>query len=61
VERFNGSMRDELLNGEHFDTVLEARVMIDRWRREYNTLRPHRGLGYKTPQAFYESSKVGSR
>jgi transposase InsO family protein len=61
VERFNGSMRDELLNGEHFDTVLEARVVIGRWRHEYNTLRPHRGLEYKTPEAFYQSSKVGSQ
>ena len=61
VERFNGTMRDELLNGEHFDTVLEAKVMIAGWAHEYNTLRPHRGLGYKTPQAFYEGSKVGSR
>lgn len=60
VERFNGSMRDELLNGEHFDTVLEARVVIARWAHEYNSRRPHRGLGYKTPQAFYESTRVGS-
>ncbi len=61
VERFNGTMRDELLNGEHFDSPLEARVMIANWVREYNTLRPHRGLGYKTPVAFYEASTVGSR
>ena len=61
VERFNGAMRDELLNGEHFDSVLEARVVIARWVHEYNTLRPHRGLGYKTPAAFYETQKVGCR
>jgi len=58
VERFNGTMRDELLNGEHFDSPLEARVMIAGWVEEYNTLRPHRGLGYKTPAAFYEASRV---
>lgn len=60
VERFNGSMRDELLNGEHFDTLLEARVQIDAWRLEYNTRRPHRGLGFKTPEAFARESRVGS-
>ena len=54
-------MRDELLNGEHFDSPLEARVMIAAWVREYNTLRPHRGRGYKTPVAFYEASRVSSR
>jgi putative transposase len=61
VERFNGAMRDELLNGEHFDGILETRVILDQWVRQYNTLRPHRGLGYKTPQAFYESSRIGSQ
>ena len=59
VERFNGTMRDELLNGEHFHNVLEARVVLADWVRQYNTLRPHRGLGYKTPMAFYEASRVG--
>jgi len=49
VERFNGTLRDELLNGEEFDSLLEARVVIDRWRQEYNSLRPHRGLGMMTP------------
>ena len=60
VERFNGTMRDELLNGELFRSVLEARVVIGRWIETYNTIRPHRGLGYKTPAAFYESLKAGS-
>jgi transposase InsO family protein len=59
VERFNRTMRDEVLNGESFDSVTEARVVIAGWIREYNTLRPHRGLGMKTPQAFYEASRVG--
>ena len=40
VERFNGSMRDELLNGEEFDSLLEARVVIRNWIDEYNCLRP---------------------
>jgi len=61
VERFNGSMRDELLNGELFWSVLEARVLIAEWVNRYNTIRPHRGLAMKTPQAFYESLNEGSR
>ena len=48
-ESFNGKLRDELLNGEIFDTLLEAKVLIERWRREYNTIRPHSALGYKPP------------
>ena len=41
IESFNGKMRDELLNGEIFDTILEARVITERWRKTYNTIRPH--------------------
>lgn len=43
-ESFNGKLRDELLNGEIFYTLKEAQVMIEIWRREYNTARPHSGL-----------------
>jgi transposase InsO family protein len=49
VESFNGRFRDELLNGEIFYTLTEARVLIERWRREYNTIRPHSSLGYRPP------------
>jgi len=49
VESFIGKLRDELLNGEIFDTLLEARVVIEGWRREYNQCRPHSSLGYKPP------------
>jgi putative transposase len=49
VESFNGKLRDELLNGEIFDTLLEAKVLIERWRVEYNTIRPHSALGYRAP------------
>lgn len=49
VESFNGKLRDELLNGEIFYTVQEAKVLIERWRREYNTVRPHSTLGYRPP------------
>jgi len=49
IESFNGKLRDELLNGEIFDTVLEARVLTERWRQEYNHVRPHSALGYRPP------------
>ncbi len=48
-ESFNGSLRDELLNGEIFYTLAEARVLIEAWRRHYNTVRPHSSLGYRPP------------
>ena len=46
---FNGKLRDELLNGEIFYTLAEARIIIERWRVHYNTKRPHTGLGYRPP------------
>jgi transposase InsO family protein len=49
IESFNGRLRDELLNREVFETVLEARVLCERWRRHYNTVRPHSALGYRPP------------
>ncbi len=54
VESLNGKLRDELLNREIFETLLEAQVLIERWRVEYNTIRPHSSLGYKppAPEAF---------
>jgi putative transposase len=52
VERFNGTMRDEVLRGEEFETVLEARVVLSAWLDEYNARRPHRGLGMLTPRQF---------
>ena len=45
VESFNGQVRDELLDREIFFTLTEAQNLIDRWRREYNTVRPHSALG----------------
>jgi putative transposase len=48
-ESFNGKLRDELLNGEVFYTLKEAQILIERWRREYNTARPHSALGYRPP------------
>ena len=49
IESFNGKLRDELLNGEIFDTLLEAQVLIELWRIDYNTKRPHSSLGYRPP------------
>jgi transposase InsO family protein len=62
VERFNGSMRNEVLANEDFDTVLEARIIVQQWAlEEYNTRRPHRGHGMLTPRQFAERWKVGRR
>lgn len=52
VERFNGSMRDELINREVFHSLTEARVLIGNWVEHYNTERPHSGLNMRTPAAF---------
>ena len=49
VESFNGKLRDELLNGEIFTTLQEAKVLAEVWRREYNQVRPHSALSYKPP------------
>ena len=53
-ESFNGKLRDELLNGEIFYSIKEAQVLIEQWRKHYNTIRPHSSLGYRppAPQAF---------
>ena len=48
-ENFNGKLRDELLNGEIFYILKEAKVLIERWRHHYNTVRPHSALGYRPP------------
>ncbi len=49
LESFNGKLRDEFLNVETFDTLLEAQVLVERWPREYNTVRPHSALNYRPP------------
>lgn len=49
IESFNGKLRDELLNREIFYTLREAQVLIENWRVEYNTFRPHSSLGYQPP------------
>jgi transposase InsO family protein len=49
IESFNGKLRDELLDGEIFYTLKEAQVLIEDWRRHYNTQRPHSSLNYRPP------------
>ena len=49
VESFNGKLRDELLDREIFYTLTETQILIERWRQEYNTIRPHSALGYRPP------------
>jgi transposase InsO family protein len=48
-ESFNARFRHELLNGEVFYTLKEAQIIIEQWRKHYNTKRPHSALGYRPP------------
>lgn len=52
IESFNGKLRDECLNREVFNNGQEARLVIERWRKEYNEERPHSALGYVAPAEF---------
>ncbi len=54
AESFNSKVRDELLNVEEFISLLEARVLAKEWRQEYNHVRPHSSLGYRTPAGYGE-------
>ncbi len=54
AESFNSKVRDELLNAEEFTSLLEARVLGKAWKQEYNHVRPHSALGYRTPAEFGE-------
>jgi integrase-like protein len=49
IGRFNGKLRDEVLNREIFYTLGEAKILIERWRQEYNMIRRHSLLGYRSP------------
>jgi len=49
IESFNGKLRDELLNREIFTTLIEAKILIEQWRKEYNQVRPHSALNYRPP------------
>ena len=52
IESFNGKLRDEFLNVSWFRNLFDARRQIHRWRKDYNELRPHSSLGYRTPSEF---------
>lgn len=52
VESFGGRLRDELLKVEQFDTLLEAKTVIEDWKEDYNHHRPHSSLGWLTPMAY---------
>ena len=52
IESFHSRLRDEFLDREEFETVADAQAKAAWWRREYNTIRPHSGLDYKTPKDF---------
>jgi putative transposase len=52
IESFNGRLRDELLNGWQFDSLLEAQVIIEDWRVDYNLNRPHSSLNQSTPDQY---------
>ena len=60
IESFNGRFRDECLNEHAFVSLAEARRVIEAWRRDYNTVRPHSALGHRTPEEF-ERSRLGLR
>lgn len=56
-ESFNGKLRDELLNGEIFYSLKEAKIIVEQWRQHYNTKRPHSSLGYRPPAPVAQSTK----
>jgi putative transposase len=57
IESYHDKLRDECLNREWFESLAEARVVIEKWRRQYNTRRPHSSLGYQTPAQFAAAHK----
>jgi hypothetical protein len=52
IESFHDKLRDECLDRELFGSLREARVILERYRKEYNEERPHSALGYRTPEAY---------
>ncbi len=52
VESFHGKLRDECLNENWFESLAEAREVVEAWRVDYNRTRPHSSLGYRTPEEF---------
>ena len=61
IESFHDKLRDECLKRELFGSLLEAQMIIEQWRDEYNELRPHSSLGYQTPREFALSTHTELR
>ncbi|HEV7327125.1 MAG TPA: IS3 family transposase [Bosea sp. (in: a-proteobacteria)] len=61
IESFNARLRDELLDGEIFYTLAEAKIIVESWRRHFNTVRPHGSLGYKPPAPEVFVSAMAAR
>jgi putative transposase len=59
IESFNGRLRDECLNGEVFFHLADAREKLERWRHDYNQVRPHSALADRTPEEFVRSIRGG--
>jgi len=59
IESFNGKFRDECLNQSWFTSLEDARRIIEAWREDYNTVRPHSSLGYRTPEEY--AAEVAAR
>ena len=55
IESFNARFRDEVLNAEIFVSLIEAKIMTEKWRYQYNNKRPHSSLGYLTPTQYSEN------
>jgi len=58
IERFNGTLRNEVLDGETIDTLWEAKVLVEDWRRHYNRVRPHSSLNYRPPSPETKQPKL---
>ncbi len=61
IESFNGRLRDELLNETLFSSLAHAREVLSFWKNDYNTVRPHSGLGNLTPVAYANRSAPNNR
>ena len=59
MESFQGTMREEVLDREEFDTLEEAKSCIENWIEEYNQTRPHSALNYRTPMEIWKENKGG--
>jgi putative transposase len=57
VESFHSRFRDECLSTHWFETMTDVRFQVERWRQDYNEVRPHTSLGGRTPRAFAETLK----